>query len=169
MKYAGKTKGIMVMSMVLFAAVIGAALTLGGCLDESNPDAVYENDAFGFSLLIPQDFMDAVEIKEDGNFIYFVIKEMQAFYPKSILGVVGRIEIYDKGKYTQEIIRTGAEMYGLRYLGENQQYYFGWAHATDVQVPPEAPQPLKDQFRPMEARFEEIIKTFKLINANGSK
>jgi hypothetical protein len=167
MKYAGKTKGIVLMSMVLLAAVIGAALTLGGCMDESNPHVLYVNNKFGFSLLIPPDFMDAVAIKEDGNFIYFVNKEMQAFYPESILGVVGRIEIYDKGKHTKEIIQTGAEVYGLRYLGENEKYYFGWAHATDVQVPPEAPQPLKDQFRPMEARFEEIIKTFKLINAAG--
>lgn len=131
------------------------------------PDNIlYENDKFGFSLLIPEDFMDAVEISE-GNFVCFVNKEIQAFHPEFVCGVVGRIEIYDKEKFSKEIMHAGEDIYGLRYLGENEKYYFGWAQATDVQVPPEAAQQLKEQYRTMESEFIEIIKTFKMIDTVG--
>ncbi len=131
------------------------------------PDFLYENDEFGFSLQIPDDFRDTVDIKEDGNFIYFVNKEIQAAEPDYIFGTVGRIEIYDKEAYTKERIYEGADIYGLRYLGENEKYYFGWAHATDVQVPDEASGQLSRQFRGMEEEFNEMLKTFKIIDISG--
>ncbi len=135
-----------------------------GIIDDVSKSNRYENNEFGFSLLIPPDFMNRVEIKEGSDSIYFVNKEIQAMLPEQIFGVVGRIEIYDKEKYSSDIIQSGADAYGLRYLGENENYYFGYAYATDVQVPPDAAQGLIEQFRSMEEQFEQIIKTFSLIN-----
>lgn len=132
-----------------------------------NPEVLYENDKFGFSLLIPNDFRDAIDIKDDGNFIYFVDKKIQAAEPQFVWGVVGRIEIYDKADYTKENIYEGEAIYGLKYLGENEKYYFGWAHATDVQVPAQASRKLIKQFKDMEAKFNEMITTFKIIAISG--
>ncbi|MDD3655060.1 MAG: M56 family metallopeptidase, partial [Desulfotomaculaceae bacterium] len=173
---AAITASIIVL-IVLSATILTGATNSGGTEPPGLPggintsaagnievEALYENDKFGFSLLIPKDFMDTVAIKETDNCIYFVIKEFQATMPEHIFGVVGRIEIYDKGKFTKEIIQAGEDVYNLRYLGENDKYYFGWAHGTDVQVPT---QQLIEEHRAMEDKFNEIIKTFKIIDIYG--
>ncbi|WP_157677480.1 hypothetical protein [Dehalobacterium formicoaceticum] len=51
----------------------------------------------------------------------------------------------------------------MKYLGENEIYYFGWAHATDVQVPEDASAEEKNRFNKMEQEFNQIIKTFQFI------
>jgi hypothetical protein len=135
---------------------------LRGCSGKSNPDILYENNNFGFTLLIPKDFLDVVEINEGSDCIFFVDKEIQAMLPEYIFGVVGRIEVYDKREFSKDVLQTHAEIYGLRYLGENEKYYFGYAHATDVQVPPDAAQDLWDKYRTEEDQFDEIIKTFQI-------
>jgi hypothetical protein len=124
-----------------------------------NTSLVYENNEFGFSLLIPQGFMDEIEIKAEGNAVYFVNKEIQATYPEQIFGVVGRIEIYDKTEFGRNTMLASGDAYGLKYLAENDAYLFGWAHATDVQVPHGNDQ-LLNKFRAQEKEFDEMIKTF---------
>ncbi|OPX83556.1 MAG: hypothetical protein A4E53_04573 [Pelotomaculum sp. PtaB.Bin104] len=167
MKYSKKSKVTVLMSMALLVAVISGAVMLGGCIGKTNQDVLYENDKFGFALLIPKDFMDTVEIKEMGDRVFFVNKEIQAMHPEHNFGVVGRIEVYaKKAEFTRENMKPYEDAYGLRYLGENEKYYFGWAHSTDVQYPPESLQ-LKEQFRTMEGKFNEIIKSFKIINTSG--
>lgn len=173
---AALTASIVVL-LVLAATILTGATNSGGiespglpggintsAADKIEADVLYENDKFGFSLLIPKDFQSYVEIKETDDCIYFVIKEIQLTIPEHIFGVVGRIEIYDKGEFTKEIIQAGKDAYSLRYLGENEKYYFGFAHATDVQVPT---QQFIEEFRAMEDKVGEIIKTFKIIDIYG--
>jgi beta-lactamase regulating signal transducer with metallopeptidase domain len=167
MKYNKKPKIIIFMSAVLLLAITGGAVMLGGCTGKTKADVLYENNNFGFALLIPQDFMNEVEIKESDSIIYFVNKEIQATLPDQIFGVVGRIEIYDKQIFTRENLEQNEDIYNLRYLGENEKYYFGWAYATDLQVPPNTSHQLTDRYRAQEAEFEEIIKTFNIINISG--
>jgi len=97
-----------------------SALSAVSIITSANTGNVYKNDDYGFSLLIPKNFRDEVEIKE-GNFIWFVNKEIQALHPEFTIGTVGRIEIYDKADYTKDIINSGQDVYGLRYLGENEK------------------------------------------------
>lgn len=120
----------------------------------------YVNDKYGFALTLDKDFENSVEIKEEGRTIYFVSRDIQAEQPDMIFGVIGRIEIYSKAESTKETMMEWGDDYGLSYLGENEAYYFGWAHATDVQIPPED-MSLEKEYRALEMKFEEIIKTFK--------
>ena len=132
-------------------------------------DVVYENEKFGFSLNLPGDFAEKVEIREDGNFVYFVAKEVQAAYPEQIFGVIGRIEIYDKREITRESLKELEDMYGFKYLGESVDYYFGWAHATDVQVPPDASEKTEQDFRALEKEFDAVIESFSLKKSAGEE
>jgi len=132
-------------------------------------DVVYENEKFGFSLNLPGDFAEKVEIREDGNFVYFVAKEVQAAYPEQIFGVIVRIEIYDKREITRESLKELEDMYGFKYLGESVDYYFGWAHATDVQVPPDASEKTEQDFRALEKEFDAVIESFSLKKSAGEE
>ena len=131
------------------------------CDSDSRGDFVYENEKFGFSLNLPGDFAEKVEIREEGKSICFVAKEVQAAYPEQIFGVIGRIEIYDKGEFTREDLKGLEDMYGFRYLGESVAYYFGWAHATDVQVPPDASKN-RTGFQSPGKEFDAVIESFSL-------
>lgn len=162
MKYGNKGPTIKIMLVALALLVISGASLLGGCAEKSNREVLYENNNFGFTLRIPKDFLDLVEIKEGSDCIFFFDKEIQTMLPEYIFGVVGRIEVYDKREFNKEVLQTHGEIYGLRYLGENERYYFGYAHATDVQVPPDAAQDLWDKYRAEEDQFDEIIKTFQI-------
>jgi len=128
------------------------------------PDVDYTNDKYGFTLTLNDEFNKSVEIKEDGKFIYFVSKEIQATQPGMIFGVVGRIEIYDKAEFTKEAMLEAGSPYGLKYLAENETYYISWAHATDVQTPP-GDKSFTTKFRALEKEFEKVIKTIKTKEA----
>ncbi|MGI5920175.1 MAG: hypothetical protein ACOX6I_00310 [Syntrophomonadaceae bacterium] len=164
MKYGKAPQASGVMSIILLFAMISSAIMLGGCSSKTNSEVGYANDEFGFTLVMPRSFMNDIDIKETGDAVYFVNQEIQATLPEHIMGVVGRIEVYDKGEFTRENLKENEESYSLRYLGENERYYFGWAHATDVQVPIEASEALKERCRAMEKEFNEIIKTFKITD-----
>jgi hypothetical protein len=120
----------------------------------------YVNTQYGFALTLDQDFEKDVQIKDEGRTVYFVSRDIQGTQPERIFGVIGRIQIYSKAETTRELMMQGGEAYGLKYLGENEVYYFGWAHATDVQIPP-GNESLGKEYRALETRFDEIIKTFK--------
>lgn len=126
----------------------------------NNATTEYVNDKYGFTLTLDQDFENRVEIKDYNRTIYFVSQDIQAMQPENIFGVIGRIEIYSKAESTKETMMESGDSYGLRYLGENEAYYFGWAHASDVQIPP-GDKSLEENYRALETEFEEIIKTFK--------
>ncbi|KJS80036.1 MAG: hypothetical protein JM58_19185 [Peptococcaceae bacterium BICA1-8] len=81
---------------------------------------------------------------------------------ETTIGIIARIEVYDKKESSKESMKEREETYNLRYLGENENYYFGWAHGTDVQISYDASEQLKEKFRAMEGKFDEIIKTFKI-------
>jgi len=125
------------------------------------PDTEYANDKYGFALTLNKDFANSVEVKEEGRTIYFISRDIQVKQPEMIFGVIGRIEIYSKAESTKETMMEAGDSYGLRYLGENGAYYFGWAHATDVQIPP-GDKSLEEKYRALEVKFEEIINTFKI-------
>lgn len=127
---------------------------------ENGETSEYKNDQYGFSLAMDEEFMESVEIKAEDHTVYFVSREIQAEQPEMVFGVVGRIEIFDKSEFTKTKMLEAGDSYGLKYLGENETYLFGWAHATDVQVPP-GEQNLLDKFRDLENEFDLIIKSFK--------
>ncbi len=135
------------LSIMFLTTVIVCASLLGACNSKPNQDVVYENDKYGFSLNLPGDFAQKVDIKEDGSLIYFVDKEVQAKHPEQVFGVVGRIETYDKKEFSRENLKELEDMYSLRYLKESGSYHFGWAHATDVQVPADASEKTIQDFR----------------------
>ena len=122
------------------------------------PDVVYENEEYGFALTIDGRFNENVDIREEWRHTYFVSKEMANNAQSFPFGVVGRIDAFSKVEYTKEDMLEAGSSYGLKYLGENEAYYFGWAHATDVQVPP-GDEELLERVRVLENDFEEI-KTF---------
>ncbi|MDD3894151.1 MAG: hypothetical protein PHU36_03910 [Syntrophomonadaceae bacterium] len=127
-------------------------------------DVEYKNEKYGFALTMDEEFDQNVEIQEAENTVYFVSREIQATQPDMIFGVIGRIEIYDKSEFTKATMLESGEAYGLKYLGENDTYLFGWAHATDVQVPP-GDEKLLNNFRSLENDFDEIIKSFTAMKA----
>lgn len=161
MKYTPKSKLTMLFSTVLITAIIGGAILLGAGTGIYK-DVVYQNDKYGFSLSLPKDFAEDIEIRDMGNSIYFIDKEIQETQPNDTFGVVARIETYNKEEFTRESLQANEDAYGLRYLGENEKYYFGYAYSTDVQFPPNAAD-LRNNFREMEGQFGVIIKTFKII------
>jgi hypothetical protein len=147
---------------VIIVAMVVVIAVAAGLIANPAGSITYNNDQYGFSAVLPKDFAKNVNINEEGNFIYFTYKEIQDMYPDGIIGVVGRIEIYDKKEMTKNQLKELEDMYNLRYLGENENYYFGWAHATDVQVPPDASTQIKEKYRDLEEEFDQVIKTFKI-------
>lgn len=121
----------------------------------------YVNDHYGFTLTLDKEFENQVEIKEEGRTIYLVSRDIQATQPDAIFGIVGRIEIFSKAESTKDTLKNAGDVYGLKYLGENAAYYFGWAHATDVQTPP-GDEVRAKKFRTLENQADELIKSFKI-------
>lgn len=158
-------KSRMIWLIMLLTTVIACAVMLSACNSKPNQDVVYANEKYGFSLNLPGDFAQKVDIREEGNFIYFVDKEVQAKHPEQVFGVVGRIETYDKKEFSRENLIELEDMYGFRYLGESGSYYFGWAHATDVQIPADALEKTKQNFRALEKEFDAVIGSFKIKKA----
>lgn len=152
------------MFWVIIVAMVAVVAVAAGLINKPVGSITYENDKYGFSMILPKDFADKVNVGEEGNFVFFTYKEIQDMHSDGILGVVGRIEIYDKKETTKNQIKELADMYNLKYLGENEKYYFGWAHATDVQIPPNASDQIKENYRALEEEFDQVIKTFKIKN-----
>lgn len=153
-------RSLTVLGIVLLAIVL-IFLFIKQKSDPVAEPGEYVNEKYGFTLTLDKEFENKVEIKEKGRTIYFVSRDIQAAQPDAILGVVGRIEIYSKAESTKDTLKTAGDVYGLKYLGENAAYYFGWAHATDVQVPP-GDESLAQEFRALENQADQIIKTFKV-------
>jgi hypothetical protein len=126
---------------------------------EQLSDVVYENEEYGFALTLDGQFNENVDILQEWRHTYFVCKEIANNAQSFPFGVVGRIDAFSKVEYTKEDMLEAGSSYGLKYLGENEAYYFVWAHATDMQVPP-GDEELLAKFRALENDFEEIIKTF---------
>jgi len=164
-----KKRSSILLSIILSTTVIICAFLLGACNVKTNQDVVYENEKYGFSLNLPGEFAKRVDIREDGNFIYFVDKEVQAKHPEQVFGVVGRIETYDKKEFSRENLKELEDMYGFRYLGESGSFHFGCAHATDVQVPMDASEKMRQNFRTLEKEFDAIVESFTIKKANDGE
>ncbi len=152
------------------AAIIAVALVIAAGLlyfyfnpADTGEITEYKNDQYGFTLAMDEAFKESVEIKTGDHTVYFVSHEIQAQQPEMVFGVVGRIEVFDKSEFTKTKMLEAGDPYGLKYLGENETYLFGWAHATDVQVPP-GDQNLLDKFRSLEKDFDLVIKSFKTFS-----
>jgi beta-lactamase regulating signal transducer with metallopeptidase domain len=173
MKHSKKSTPLIIVSVILLVAVIGGALALGASNGKINDgmmygEALYENEK-GFSLKLPKEFAEDIQIIEEGEIVYFVNKEIQANSPEMIFGVVGRIEIYSKNEFTRDNLAEMDDIYGLKYLGENDQYYFGSAHATDVQLMPDSSEQLKERFWAMEEEFNQILESFTVSQGKSSE
>ena len=115
---------------------------------------------------MPGDFAEKVEIRKRANLFALLLKRCRA-YPEQIFGVIGRIEIYDR-EFTREDLKgwricTVSGTLGIRC------YYFGWAHATDVQVPPDASEKTEQDFRALEKEFDAVIESFSLKKPAGEE
>ncbi len=164
-----KKESRIIWSIMLLTTVIACAVLLGACNNKPNQDVFYENQKYGFTLNLPGDFAQKVDVREEGNLIYFVDKEVQAKHPEQVFGVVGKIETYDKEEFSRDSLKELADMYGLRYLGESGSYHFGWAHATDVQVPPNTSEKTKQNYRALEKEFDTVIGSFKIKEAGDGQ
>lgn len=157
-----RTKIIFVISLVV------AVLLFYGLISqadrETKPAIEYKNEAYGFTISVSDEFNNRVKIIEEDQVVYFVSREIQAKQPDMIFGVTGRIEAFAKSHFSKEEVLEAGSSYGLKYLGENNRFYFGWAHASDLQVPP-GDEELTKRFRALESDFAEIIKTFKTMDA----
>jgi len=129
--------------------------------------AEYQNDTYDFTISFPALFADLTTAREGNRVIYFVDSDIQETHPDQPFGVVGRIEIYDKAEIGTEDLRAMEESYGFSYLAENDRYFFGWAHATDVQLPPGADDSILERYRSLEAMFANAMGTFNLIAVPG--
>jgi beta-lactamase regulating signal transducer with metallopeptidase domain len=168
MKHNKKSKIIILLSVVLLVSIVIGGLVLGafnGITNNveneiGNKYEVYKNDKYGFSLNIPEDFSRHINIDEntEENVIYFRYKEISKYYPH--MGHVGRIEVYSKDQHpTKEDFKDQEIMYNLKIIGESDKFYFGWAHATDLQVPYEKNE-LLEKFRELESDFDSVIESF---------
>ena len=151
-----------------FWIVIVAVITVIGAIAVfmGNPvgGTVFENERYGFAVTLPKAFAEEITIVEEENLIYFTHKEIQKAYSNGPVGVVGRIEIYDKTETTANSIKELEDMYNLRYLGENEKYYFGFSHPTDVQLPAGVSAHLRERYEAAVNQFDKAIKTFKIKN-----
>ena len=145
--------------LVIPMIILGAIIAVGLGTNPLN-DLSYYNNRYGFILTVPSKFADKVEIREHENFIYFIHKKINQIYPDPLLGVVGRIEVYSKKDFTKEHITEIQNMYDLKIVVETEDHYIGYARPTDVQVPPNSPIRLKEEFRGLEKEFESIIDRF---------
>lgn len=125
-------------------------------------DVTYRNDQIGFSLAMPRRFAREVELRQEGSTLFFVYRPVQALESRWPYGVVGRVEVYDKTTTTSENLQQNADMYGLRLIGESSKYYFGVAHATDMQIPPGSSEQLLAKFRALEIEFDSVIQSFQI-------
>lgn len=168
MKHNKKSKIIILLSVVLLVSIVIGGLVLGAFNgitnnvenETGNKYEVYKNDKYGFSLNIPEDFSRQTNIDEntEENVIYFRYKEISKYYPH--MGHVGRIEVYSKDQHpTKEDFKDQEIMYNLKIIGESDKFYFGWAHATDLQVPYEKNE-LLEKFRELESDFDSVIESF---------
>lgn len=66
-----------------------------------------------------------------------------------------------------EDLQALEETYGSRYLVENDRYFFGSAHVTDVQLPSGADDSLVERYRSPESMFGKAIDSFNLVAATG--
>jgi hypothetical protein len=164
-----KEKSPVLLSIMLFTTVLVCAVLLSACNSKPKQDVVYENEKYGFSLKLPGDFAQKVDIREEENFIYFVDKEVQAKHPEQVFGVIGRIENYDKKESSLENLKELEDAYGFRYLGESGKYYYGWAHATDVQVPTDASEKTIQRFRALEKEFDAVIGSFTIKKSDDGE
>lgn len=152
-----------ILILVLIVAIVAAVFLL----TDPPKSGSYENRYYGFSLELPSDFTDHIDIKEQGAVIFFVSKEMAATVPQQIYGVVGRIEVYAKDQISEEGLQQLQDAYNFRLLGENSRYYIGAAHATDVQTVPGASEQAVADFRSLEAEFDAMLSSLKLFEAEG--
>lgn len=129
-------------------------------------DVTYRNDQIGFSLVMPSSFVREVELRQEGSTLFFVYRPVQSLEPRWPYGVIGRVEIYDKTITTSENLQQNADMYGLRLIGENSKYYFGVAHATDLQIPLGSSEQLLAKFRALEADFDSVIRSFQVVKGS---
>ena len=150
-----------------FAALMARVLEQTSGSNDPVGTVEYRNDAYGFTISFPELFADLTTARDGDQVIYFVDSDIQQTHPDQPFGVVGRIEIFDKTEISAEDLLALGESYGLRYLAENDVYFFGWAQATDVQLPPGAADSMVERFRLLEAMFASAMDSFDLVAVTG--
>ena len=93
-------------SIIIILGLIILSVLLFLFFNKNEPATAVDfvNDKYGFALTLDEEFNKSVEIIEENQVIYFVSKEIQATQPDMIFGMVGRIEIYNKTKFTKRYV-----------------------------------------------------------------
>lgn len=151
---------------VLLLAVTLGILLLSAFGGQSDPEILYKNDDYGFSVTMSQGFRDTVAIRESEEGILFYFCDTPEEEIDDNMGIIGNIQVFSKKTATLADLQEREESYNLRYLGENDNYFFGWCHATDVQIAPTTPEEASVAFRSAEAEFEAMITSFELTDQN---
>ncbi len=156
-------RNMIILSLILLLALGGSILFMAGCYVQRVTDVVYLNEQYGFSLEMTPEFYEKTYVREHGHTVYFLHREINRMDPQGTMGTVGRIEIYEKTLYSRDDLQQLTDAYNFRYLDENEEYYFGWALPTDVQVPPGVPAKLQTEYREMEQAFARSLESFSLL------
>lgn len=152
---------------VLLLAVTLGILLLSAFGGQSDPGILYENQDYGFSITMSRGFWDTVTIKERQEGVLFYFSDVPKGETDDNMGIIGNIQVFSKKTATREDMEEREEAYNLRYLGENENYYFGWCHATDVQIAPSTPEEISVAYRSAVAEFETMITSFALTDPNN--
>ncbi|PKM85659.1 MAG: hypothetical protein CVU86_01065 [Firmicutes bacterium HGW-Firmicutes-11] len=152
---------------VLLLAVTLGILLLSAFGGQTDPDILYENDDYGFSVSMSRGFWDTVTINEGEEGVLFYFRDVPKDEVDENMGIVGEIQVFSKKNATRTDLIEREESYDLRYLGENENYFFGWCHPTDAQIAPATPEETSVAYRSAVAGFEAMITSFAIIDANN--
>lgn len=162
MKYKKPKAWITLFGIILLAVLIVFTLT------NKQDKVIYRNENFGFTLLMKEKDFDKFKIFEESSGVYFCNKDVNEAYPEDMMGTVFRIEIYQKGRFTREDLEELNSIYNLKYIGENDEFYFGWAYPTDMQYSPNDER-LAKSFKKTTKIAEKIMKSIEIIPPGSDK
>lgn len=128
MKSTHKKPFILIAAFCVLAALVAMVYVCKQSLDQS-----YTNQKYRFKIDLMKDRFTVQQTSDDsGAEILFIDKEIQDHYPEWG-GEVFKIVVYTKEKKPHSPFDV---LDGPSYLGENEQYYYGYRMPTDVNYPP---------------------------------
>lgn len=126
----------------------------------ASEEITYKNDKYGFTLIFPGSWKDKYYVTEADNQI--VIRH-KGTWLKDKAGALFTIVIFNpKSKWDAEGKALQEEI-GMKKIFEDNSQVYGFYTPTDVQYIPDDKK-LSDEYKLMEDKVYDIIKSFKKIN-----
>lgn len=162
MKFKKTRSSITAVGAILLGAIMLFTLT------NRDEQIIYRNDNFGFELSMDKKTFDKFMVLEDKEGVYFLNKDVFENHPEYMMGTVFRIETYQKERFSREDLEEFNDIYNLRYVGENDKFYIGWAYPSDVQYPLDDDKLMKSYKSTMD-RSSKVIKSIEVIDTYTDK